>query len=72
MSNLPAINASVWVDRFGMIVHSTPSGYGPSRLPVVRVLHHPDVFVRLEFGEFEGPSVRYGRVRMSRELTWHG
>jgi hypothetical protein len=27
----------------------------PSRLPVVRVPDHPDVFVRLESGEFEGP-----------------
>jgi len=53
MSNLPAIKASVWVDRFGIIVHSMPSIRSPG-LPVVRVPDQPDVLVRLVFGEFEG------------------
>ena len=44
---------------------------GPAGLPVVRVLDHPDVFVWLEFGEFEGPGTdRVGahvaRIDMAR------
>ena len=54
MSNLPAIKARVWVERFGMIVHSIAVEIGPARLPVIGVLCEPDVFVRLELDEFEG------------------
>src|SRR5437764_1966537 len=52
-SSLPAAKASSRVPVFGMIVYSMASR-GPSGFPVIRVLHHPDMLVRLVFDKFEG------------------
>ncbi len=53
MSNLPATKPRIAVERFGMIVYSTPSRYGQPLLPVIRVLGQLDTLVRLVFDKLE-------------------